>query len=341
MRTYGPGCPLVFSHIPKTAGTSLGAGLQEALQPSVFVQGLDSSLFGGYGNLDALSRAARSAVHLTPDALPADATLVVGHIAPWTTMTRYPGADHMTVLRIPQVRTISHWLHSRSVSELSLRHWGALGDTFRAGWLPLRDYLEHRTVAPITDNTITRFLAWPHPALSKSAFIDESRDDELVAAAIERLESFRHVNVVENEGFMSEVSAWLGRPLPEVRLNVRTSIPHRRRPDLVAELDPATRNVLDDRCRLDTRVWEHVARRVLPGVDLNALCNASMENAIDRYRAMLHEPDAKSPARRVIERTYEVCRRFDPRCRSSRQGLDDEHSEGRSSGQRSDVSRIQ
>jgi hypothetical protein len=315
MRTYGPGCPLVLSHIPKTAGTSLGAVIQEALRPSVFVQGTDISLLGGYDNLDSISRAARRAMFLTPEELPSDASLVVGHIAPWTTMNRYPGADHMTVLRVPQVRIISHWLHSRSVSELALRHWGAAAGAFRASHLPLRDYLQHRRVAPIIDNTITRFLAWPHPALSGTEFIDEARDDELLAAALDRLTAFSHVNVVENDDLMSDVSDWLERALPEARMNVRTSVPVRRRPDLAAELDEDTRILLDSRSRLDVQVWESVARRAVPNADPDVLREAALRNAIDRYTTLLQGPATRSTGHPVIERLYEVGLRFSPQHR--------------------------
>ena len=90
MSSYGPGHPLVFSHIPKTAGTSLTAGLKEALQVPTVVQGLDTSLFGGYDDLGAIKPVVRSLICLSPDNLPADAVLVAGHIAPWTTMTGTP-----------------------------------------------------------------------------------------------------------------------------------------------------------------------------------------------------------------------------------------------------------
>lgn len=316
MREYGPGHPLVFSHIPKTAGTSLRALLQQQLQPAVFVQGLDRSLIGGYDDLDALSPAARASIHLDPDELPADATLVAGHIAPATTMARYPGADHVTFLRNPQVRVISQWLHSRSVSEFDLRHWGPSADAFRIGRRPLREYLEHVMIAPSIDNTITRFLAWPHQSLKQVEFIDEADDEQVLAAALARLDTFAHVNVMENPRFMPELGAWLGTDLPDTRLNERTSVPPRMRPDLVAEVDHQTRALLDHRTRLDSRVWEHVARRVLPGADPKAVLETALQDSIERYTVMLAEPDDARTARRVVERLYEVGIRLDPRRRS-------------------------
>ena len=99
MRSYGPGNPLVFSHIPKSAGTSLGAALEQVLQPQVSVPGgIDTALFGGYDDLENISPIFRAGIYLTPEDMPADAELVTAHVAPGTTTARYPGADHISVL---------------------------------------------------------------------------------------------------------------------------------------------------------------------------------------------------------------------------------------------------
>ena len=316
MREYGPGHPLVFSHIPKTAGTSLRAALGAALEPDVYVQGLDSCLFGGYDDIADLSPAARATLYLSPDELPAAATLVAGHIGPWTTMTRYPGADHITVLRTPQVRVLSQWLHSRAVNEFRVRHWGKAAEAFRVGWGPLRDYLQHPMIAPNVDNTTARFLAWPHPLLEKTSFIEERDDEEIFSAAMARLDQFGHVNLAENPAFMADLSAWLGTELPDTRLNERQSVPARMRPDLNAEVDSA-RDLLDFRHRIDTRIWAHVAERVLPQTDATQAMDAAIVKATARYTAMLIEPDATPPVRRAVERAYDLRVRLDPRRRSA------------------------
>jgi hypothetical protein len=306
MRSYGPGRPLVFSHIPKTAGTSLGAALEQVLHPSLVVRGIDTSLFGGYDDLEGISPLFRAAIYLTPDDLPEAADLVAGHIAPGTTSARYPGADHVTVLRTPQIRLLSQWLHSRSLSEFTLRHWGPSADAFRAGRLPLRDYLQHARVAPSIDNTITRFLAFPHPALARTEFVAESDDDLLVQAAVDRLESFAHVNLVENASFLTDLADWLGAPLPATQLNERTSVLPRWRPDLPAELDRETRELLDHRCRLDVRVWTHVATRVLPDADPAQVLTDATDRAVGRYADMLLRPYDASLLRRAVERAWDV-----------------------------------
>jgi len=307
MRSYGPGSPLVFSHIPKTAGTSLGAALEQVLQPEVAVLGgIDTALLGGYDDLEGISPIFRAGIYLTPEELPADASLVTAHLAPGTTTVRYPGADHITVLRAPQVRMLSQWMHSRSLSEFTLRRWGPSGDAFRAGRQPLRGYLDHAKVAPTVDNTITRFLAWPHPALARTEFIAESDDDALVDAAIARLDSFAHVNLLENPRFMADISAWLGAELRDPQLNERTSVLPSMRADLVAELDADTRAHLDHRCRLDVRVWNHVAAQVLPDKDPAAVLEAAFEKSVKRYDELLQRPYDASLLRRVVEGAYEL-----------------------------------
>ena len=304
MREYGPGNPLVFNHIPKTAGTSLRAALRQALQPTVVVEGFDGSLFGGYDDISDVAPAMRDTVFLSPEALPADATLVAGHISPYTTQTRYPGADHITFVRSPQVRLLSQWIHSRSVTEFNVRHWGAAAEAFRVGWGSLADYLQHENVAPNVDNTIVRFFAWPHPLLKKTSFITEDQDDELLAAALERLETIGFVGLVENPQFIDDLSAWLGTDLADTRLNERATVPKAMRPDLALELSDGTRELLDHRCRIDVRLWEHVAANAIPDADTDAVLRGAIDKALRRYDEMLQEPDHRKPLRRVVEGMY-------------------------------------
>jgi hypothetical protein len=314
MREYGPGNPLVFSHIPKTAGTSLGALLHRTLQPTVFVGGLDRSLFGGYSDLSTIKGPARDTIVRGPEDLPADATLIAAHIAPGTTMPRYPGADHVTFLRTPEVRLLSQWIHSRSLSEFDLRHWGPAADAFRVSRLPLQQYLQHRPTAPLTDNTITRFLTWPNDLLPDADFIDEAHDEKLVAAATDRLDAFAHVGLVENRSFIDDFGAWLGRDLPDTRLNERTTMPARRRPDLHRELAAGTLELLRHRSRIDRQVWEHVARRVLPDADPAATMAQALQTSIERYATLLSGPPTRSrPVRRAAELAYDAAYRISPR----------------------------
>lgn len=309
MREYGPGNPLVFSHIPKTAGTSLTAALVEALKPAVFAQGMDQSLAGGYDRFDEFDATAREMMYLSPEELPADATLVAGHIGPATTLARFPDADHITFLRNPEVRVISQWMHGRALTEFDIRHWGPGAEAFRVGWRPLHEYLEHKLIATNTDNTIARFLAWPHPAMPGNDYIAESDDDTVFEAARARLDAMAHVDLVENTGFVADFATWLGRPLSDTRLNERAYIPKKMRPDFKAELDGPTRELMAHRTRIDRRLWQHVADRVLPGQDHQALLDASLAKAVDRYVESFGNPAPSRPVRNAVAFVYNLAKR--------------------------------
>ena len=311
MREYPPGRPLVFCHIPKCAGTSLTAALVEALQPSRLAVGVDLTLLGGY-ELDGLSAMVRAGIITGPEDLPDDATLVAGHISPGTTMPRFPEADHITTLRNPRNRVASQWIHSRAMSEWDLRHWGTVGTAFRLGWLPFADYLQQEIIAPNVDNTIARFLAWPHPLLKPDAFIEERHDDELLAVALDRLEQFGHVGVIENPSFLTELGAWLGRELRDARQNERTFIPAKRRPDLDAELSRRTIDLLDHRTRIDRQLWAHVAGKSLAD-DPNDLLQSSWEKTIARYAGGMHQRDESRLRRKAAVALYELKARIGSR----------------------------
>lgn len=308
MRTFAPGRPLVFSHIPKTAGTSLTAALYAALQPTSYVQGMDTALAGGFDEFGDLSQVARDMVYLTPEELPEDATLVAGHFGPYTTMTRYPDADHITFLRNPRSRILSQWMHSRAVTEFDIRHFGSGAEAFRVAWKPLADYLQEPVVAANTDNTIARFLAWPHARLPADGFIDPAHDDEIAEAAIARLDAMAHVDLVENPAFVAGVGQWLGTPLTETRLNERSYVPRRMRPDFTAEL-AASEALLAHRTRIDERLWRHVARRVLPDQDLDVVLAASLQRAVERYVESFRNTPSGRPFRRVVAFGYNRLKR--------------------------------
>lgn len=314
--TADPASVVVFNHIPKSAGTSVRERLQAALNPQKSIYYLDQSLVGGYDDFSQIDDRMRSGFVFDPSELP-DADFVSGHIAPGTTQPRYPGARHVTVLRNPQARVISQWVHGRSVTDLELRHWGP-GYAFRVARWPLARYLDHAMIAPNIDNTIARFLTWPHPALRPDAFIDTADDEALLDAALARLATFTHVDVVENRGFMDDLGASLGVQVVAERLNDRSAYPPVVATDLASELDAATQELLDHRTRLDRRIWEHVARPILPDADLDAILAAGMADSIKRYSALPPAPPRGGLKRRLGERAYRLKSRLDPRLRGYR-----------------------
>jgi hypothetical protein len=304
----GPGLPLVFTHIPKTAGTALTEGLISCLQPRSVYGGLDNFAFGSFRDFDAIPPRVRAQIAVSPSDLPADAEFVTGHITPSTTMARYPGAKHLTVLREPRVRVLSLWLFNAAHSDFMLRHWGVLKEWLRAARKPLPEYLSQPQLAPHMDNHITRFLVWPHPALPEADFIDPGDDDELCAAALERLDRYSFVGCVENPELASDLGRWLGRELVMTRPPDLPPMHRTRRPDVNAEL-AAARDMLDARCRIDARVWRHVVRRTMPAVDPAALADRVLAESLRSYARSLAEAPRRGYLRTTVETAYDFAGR--------------------------------
>lgn len=312
MSRFGPGRPLVFSHIPKTAGTSLRTSLISALGSRTVVLGFDLSLVAAHDDITALRRSNPGAVHLSPQDLDAEADLVAGHIAPATTAARFPDAEHVTMLRQPALRLLSQWMHSRSLSDFDIRRFpGGVAQAFHAGRAPLHSYLDNADLAPTIDNTITRFLAWPHDALPQNAFIDPADDDALLSAAASRLSWFGFVGVVEAPDSVPELGRWLGVELNSVRANDRRSTPPKVPTDIGAELDAATLDLIERRTRLDRRLWAEAVARQLPQHDPAELADTEWERALERYRSAIASPAPRQPvARRLAETAYGAWQRI-------------------------------
>lgn len=305
-RTYAPGRPLVFNHIPKTAGTSLRDALVECLEPEVMFVGLDSYAFGSLADLDSIDPRARAQVAASPDELPPDASFVSGHITPATTMARYPESDHLTVLREPQARLVSLWLFNRAHTNFMLRHWGGLMDSLRACRVPLVDYLNNPLVAAYMDNAVTRFLVWPHPLAPDKDFIDASADDELFAAALERLDRYAFVGLVEDRDLVGKLGAWLGRDLVTYR---RTSehlpLPRGLRPDVEREVS-AAKDVLRIRSRIDMRVWNHLVRTMMPETEPAALSARTLQDTVRRHQTAVAQAPPMGFLMSAVEHAYNI-----------------------------------
>jgi hypothetical protein len=102
-------------------------------------------------------------------------------------------------------------------------------------------------------------------------------------------------------------------------LNERSGGLLRRRPDLAAELDDDTTQLLRHRMRLDDRLWTHIARRTLPDTDPAALLTRTIDGAIERYKTMLAEPAPRLPAARLaVEGLYRLGTGLRPRRRPTK-----------------------
>jgi hypothetical protein len=277
---------IVFNHIPKSAGTSLRIALARAAGVPLEVDGFDHLLFGGFDRFHELAPAIRSKIVDAPGDLPADAALVAGHYGLSTTRARYPLARHMTVLREPRSRVLSHWMFWRGYQRVDLAGWGGWADYVAKAHTSFVDFLEDEAIAAQVDNVALRFLLWPHRSVPVDGFIDEADDDALLFEAMAKIDGMDFVDVIEHAGFERGLAEWLGKPLTIDRHNETAPIPPDMKTSLARELSPRAFMALSRRTRLDNALWLHVARRNLGGAADN-IRDASLAQSIARHSLLM------------------------------------------------------
>jgi hypothetical protein len=306
MREYPPGSPLVFTHVPKTAGTSLREAVIASLEPEVVFNGFGRATLGPFSDVDSIHPSIRRAIALDPADFPAEVQFISGHIAPSETRARFPEADHFTVLREARVRLISAWLFARAHSDFNLRHWGGLADWMRAARSNLLDYIDNADVAAHVDNVTIRLLLWPHELIPSDAFIDPVHDDELLEEAVAMLDTFDYAGVVEQPDYVGELGEWLGRPLEMPRLQQVSGLPQPDSPDLAAEVSGSGADRLRWRTRIDDRLWTHLAARAFAADQIDDVRERAYRDSVERYSVMVSRPVRQSVRRRVLERSYSI-----------------------------------
>lgn len=295
--------PLVYNHIPKTAGTALREAISSGLRDAQVVHVLDHVMFGDFTDFRSIAPAMRSQIVATPSELPEFADFVTGHISPWTTRRRYPRARHLTALREPRSRLVSQWLFNRAHTDFMIRHWGNFDAWFKIGRASLSEWLDSTTTVPISDNAITRFLVWPTEIVPANDFIHPETDQRVLAAARESLARFDHIALVEDPHMTERLGAWLGRELIFERHNDVRPMPRHLRPRLIDEVS-ANRKRIEHLTRLDTVLWREVAATLMPTRDLAALADDTFDGSLTRSQQALDAPTPSQPLRRLAEIAY-------------------------------------
>jgi hypothetical protein len=310
VREHRPQIPLVFTHIPKTAGTSLREAVVASLKPEVVFNGFGRAALGSFSDVDSLHPSIRRLIALDPAELPADAQFISGHIAPSETRARFPEADHFTVLREPRVRLVSNWLFARAHSDFNLRRWGGLATWMRAARSDLSDYIDNPHVAAHVDNVSVRFLLWPHDLIPSDDFIDPIHDDELFDQAVAMLDTYAYAGIVEDPDYVTDLGEWLGRPLRLERLQQVSGLPQPDTPDLAAEVAGDGADLLRWRTRIDARLWSHLAARVFAANELEEVRERAYQDAVGRYSILVTRPVRQSYPRRILEGSYSLATRL-------------------------------
>ena len=283
---FDKGRSLAFMHIPKTSGTALTSGLTAALR-TPFLFGYDHSVFGSYRNLETIDASIRCRIYDSPEAMPQDVDLVVGHMAFSSLSGAYPRAQRLTILREPCSRLLSHWLFWRRHSDAELALWGGWAEYARKARKPLADFISDPLLAGQTDNLMLRMLLWPHRLVPQDRFIDPAHDECLLGEATERLERFDFVDVVDDPAFLTRLEAWLGISCRYDQENATQPIPGPFRSPLHRELTADAVDLLESRSRLDLGLWSRIAARHMPARNVVMLRQRTILANVARYGVLM------------------------------------------------------
>lgn len=279
--------PLVFLHIPKTAGIAISYALMVAENPPRVLFGFDRAFFGPFSDFESVPAENRAFIHLSPDTIPRDEKLVRAHMALSTLRAAYQGARFMTVLREPICRLLSHYVFWRGFTEQQDRDWGGWAAYSGLARGRLEDFLADGRIACQIDNVAIRLLLWPHELIPQAGMIDPRHDAALIDQARIRLCGLDFVDAVENPFFDANLSAWLGVPPARVRMNETQPLAPALRTRLDQEFSSRAQSLLAARSRLDLALWQWVLRERAPGVDAAALRLNAVLNGTARATLLL------------------------------------------------------
>jgi len=168
-----------------------------------------------------------------------------------------------------------------------VRTWGEWRDAICQARAPLGTFLSIGTIACAIDNVAVRMLLWPDPRIPVDAFINPRHDAPLIEAALERLNQFAFVDVVENPSLRTNLQNWLGRRVTYPRLNETSFMPESLRSPLSHELTPEATHLLEQRSRLDRVLWTSFAERLIGPTLAQALCERSFGENSTRYAGLM------------------------------------------------------
>jgi hypothetical protein len=277
--------PLAFMHIPKTSGVAMADGLREVLPSTTIIGGFDRRHFGAFRSFETMSPGLRDQIYETfPPAKGID--FISGHVAFSTLVKSRPSARFMTVLREPRSRILSLWMFWRSTAQETLTAMGGFRRVLDLSHKPLAEFLNHPDAAHQTDNVAVRMLLWPHPLIADDGFIDNTSDERLVSEATARLKAFDFADVIENPRLENNMRAFLMRPFAYRRANENPTPSSTPQTPLEQELTSEALRLLEERSRLDRKLWLALAEERIAGADLTTLSDDTFRRTVTRYTAL-------------------------------------------------------
>ncbi len=293
---------LGFVHMPKAGGSWLMGDIEAILRPLNVTGGIDRSQTGSFTAFSTIPSAFRTGVIVDPMEIPAEADLIAGHFAPQTIESRFPGSNLITVLREPRARLMSHWFYLGNYTDDVLALYGDWGQTMALARCNFAEFISAPAIACHTDNLMTRMLLWPHDRIPQADFIAPQDDTMLIAAARAAIDRFAFTDVLENASMHDRLIRFLRQTYGQTvwsRLErliyARRAAPRNEaappkpgaRQPMADELTDQSLSLLDQRSRLDRHLWRHVAARVLPLAELDAISDKSYQRTVDRFDRLI------------------------------------------------------
>lgn len=275
--------PIIFLHIPKTAGTSIRRAVQVATCAASAGEGFDLCTFGNAFENRKENLPYRNSFYLNPGEFPNNISFFSGHIALSSLKAAYPTSSIFTILREPRSRILSTWLFWRSLPDSVLAPWSEWGDRLAVARDTLSHFLTDPRIACQTDNLCLRMLVWPHPRLPDADFIPPEADDELLDAAHRALKRLDFVGCVEDPALATRLAKFIGADIVIDHENATQKSPSAPIPVLGEELDSSTLALLGSRSRLDAVLWKRVVHTLGLGNSAESLAEASLLNQCVRY----------------------------------------------------------
>ena len=267
-----PDRPLIFLHIPKSAGTSMSKGLDIFLHPKhSIIGGFDSVVFGKFDDFKSINHKISSKIYVGTNYLPKAVDLVTGHFSYNTLINAYPHGQIITIMREPSSRLLSFWMYWRSYNDKQVKMFGTWGKRILLARKSFKEFLNASEIYCQTDNITTRMILYPHRLIPLDRAIDPLYDNQLLIEARRIINKLAFVDIIENPKFLNRLSTWLGGSFELQRENVTGAIPLPFRRNLHNEFDQETLELLEKRTRLDRILWHDIISKYNPDLDSSVL----------------------------------------------------------------------
>lgn len=281
-------------HIPKSAGSSVSAALEEALADRTWSPwDFDPALFGPLRDEPVPPT---EIPRVLPDPLRLrEFDAASGHFALSTMLTGFDAADLVMLLREPRSRLLSHYEYWRGLPSNLRSEDSTWSVTASARDLDFDAWLHDSRAAYQTDNVVVRTLLDGHSAIPDDDFIAPDDIDALTAQALRAAASIGWVDVVERGPAMWDgLAARIGRALDRPQMNTterRAELPT----NVAAMLSDRAVTALHHRTTGDRAIWDAAARR--RGID-----DAGLLAETAWYRRIRTTLDAQSAAPPAVDR---------------------------------------